>query len=120
MKNLWVKFQPNNAVEVMTDNCTNVYQLIKEVKKELSPLLDSYAPAQLSLSLTDGGEGLRPGLRLTDIPLQPKYLENNDEHPLFITMVVIPGKGKGKGTFLRTLLLTFSITMFIFIYPFTT
>jgi hypothetical protein len=86
MTKLWVKLKPNNAAEVSTENCTNVYQFIKEVKKELSPDLDNIPPSRISLSLTDGGPALRPGLQLTDIPSQPGYLENDDENPLFITV----------------------------------
>lgn len=85
MTKLWVKFKTNNAVKVSTEECQDVDDFLKAVKKEISPLLDSYAPAQLCLSTTDGGPSLRPGLLLTDIPSQPGYSENDDEHPLFIS-----------------------------------
>ena len=72
-KKLWVKFGNNNAVKVSTEECQDVDDFLKACKKELSPLFDSYAPAQLSLSLTKGGEPFRPGHLLADIP------QNTDE-----------------------------------------
>jgi hypothetical protein len=84
MTKRWVKFKTNNAVKVSTEEFQDVDDFLEACKNKLSPLLDSYAPAQLSLSTTDGGTPLRPGLLLNDIPSQPGYSENDDEHPLFI------------------------------------
>ena len=87
MSKLWVKFQVNNATKVSTESCHDVDDFRKSCKKELSPLLDFYDPDQLSLSTTEGGGSLRPGLLLIDIPSQPGYSENSDEHPLFVFVV---------------------------------
>jgi hypothetical protein len=84
MSKLWIKFKTNNATQVSTQECLNVDDFLKACKKELSPLLDSFAPAQLFLSINADGNALRPGILLTDIPSQPAYSENDDEHPLFI------------------------------------
>ena len=73
----WVKFKTNNATQVSTEECQNVDAFIKACKKDLSPLLDSYAPAQLCLSTTDGGTPLQPD---DSIPAQ-----NTAKTPLFIT-----------------------------------
>jgi hypothetical protein len=86
MTKIWVKFKTNNAVKVFTEECQDVDDFLEACKEKLSPLLDSYAPAQLCLSTTDGGLALRPGLLLTAIPSQPGYVENDDEHPLFISV----------------------------------
>ena len=80
MTKLWVKFKSNNAVKVSTEDCQDVDDFLEACKKKLSPLLDSYAPAQLSLSTTDGGgTPLQPGYSLHQIS------QNSDENPLFIT-----------------------------------
>jgi hypothetical protein len=49
-------------------------------------LYGQFPPGELSLSTTDGGPALRPGLLLTDFPSQLGYIENDDEHPLFISI----------------------------------
>jgi S1-C subfamily serine protease len=76
MTKLWVRYKNNNPTQVSTEECHNVDDFLKACKKELSPLLDSYAPAQLSLSTTDGGTPLQPD---DDIPAQ-----NTAKNPLFI------------------------------------
>lgn len=81
---LWVKFGGNNATQVSTEGCQNVDDFLEACKKKLSPLLDSYAPAQLSLSTTDGGPSLVSWLPLSDLSLQPGYSPNDGPHPLFI------------------------------------
>ena len=93
---LWVKFQYYNATEVPSEGCLNVNQFLEACQKKLSPLLDTYAAAQLSLSTTRGGSFLRPGLSLLDIPLQSGYSANNDENPLFL-FVVGGSSAQGKG-----------------------
>ena len=57
---LWVKFKSNNAVKVSIDDCQDVDDFLNVCKKELSPLLDSYACAQLFLCTTAGGTPLEP------------------------------------------------------------
>lgn len=79
MTKLWAKYKDNNSTQVSTEECHNVDDFIKACKKELSPLLDSYAPSQLSLSTADGGTPLQPD---DDIPAQ-----NTAKNPLFITVV---------------------------------
>ena len=77
MTKLWVKYKNNNSTQVSTEECRNVDDFLEACKKKLSPLLDSYAPAQLSLSTTDGGIPLQPD---DDIPAQ-----NTAKNSLFIT-----------------------------------
>lgn len=77
MTKLWVKFKTNNATQVSTEECQNVDDFLKQCKKELSPLLDSFAPAQLSLSTTDGGTPLQPDDAIS--------AQNTAKTPLFIT-----------------------------------
>ena len=77
MTKRWVKFKTNNATQVSTEECQNVDDFLKQCKKGLSPLLDSYAPAQLCLSTTDDGPSLQPD---DAIPAQ-----NTAKTPLFIT-----------------------------------
>ena len=86
MANLWVKLKPYNAVKVSTEGCDIVDDFIEEVKKKLLFLYGHFPNGEPSLSLTDGGPALRPGLKITDIPSQSGYCENDDEHPLFITV----------------------------------
>ena len=86
MSKLWIKFKTNNAVKVSTDECQDVDDFLKQCKKELLFLYGQFAPGELSLSTTDGGHSLRPGLLLNDIPSQPGYSKNDDEHPLFISI----------------------------------
>ena len=86
MTKLWIKFKTNNATQVSTEECQNVDDFLKQCKKNLSSKLGSYDVDQLCLSTTDGGTALRPGLLLTAIPSQPGYVENDDEHPLFISV----------------------------------
>ncbi|EGF78846.1 hypothetical protein BATDEDRAFT_90292 [Batrachochytrium dendrobatidis JAM81] len=78
MTKLWVKFKPNNATRVSTEDCENVDDLLKACKKELSPHFDSYAIDQLSLSTTDGGTPLQPD--------DPIPAQNTAKTPLFITV----------------------------------
>ena len=86
MSKLWVKFRSNNPTRVSTEGCEIVDDFLEACKKKLSPDLDSIPASRLSLSTTDGGTALRPGLLLTAIPSQPGYVENDDEHPLFISV----------------------------------
>ena len=88
MTKFWVKFQNNNATRVSTKKDDIVDDLIQTCKIELPNLLGSYDSAQLSLSITIGGQPLRPGLSLAELPSQPGYSGNDDEHPLFINVVV--------------------------------
>ncbi|OAJ40352.1 hypothetical protein BDEG_24097 [Batrachochytrium dendrobatidis JEL423] len=74
----WVKFKPNNATRVSTEDCEIVDDLLKACKKELSPHFDSYAIDQLSLSTTDGGTPLQPD--------DPIPAQNTAKTPLFITV----------------------------------
>ena len=74
-----VKYGDTNVVEVATDGCKNVYGFIKAVKKELTPLLNAYAAAQISISLTAGGDALDPG---DAVPNQ-----NTSRAPLYISII---------------------------------
>jgi len=84
---LWVKFGSNNPVKVSTEGCQDVDDFLEACKKKISSKLGSYDVDQLSLSTTEGGPSLRPGLLLSYIPSQSGYSLNDDEHPLFINVV---------------------------------
>ncbi|KAK5667467.1 hypothetical protein QVD99_006061 [Batrachochytrium dendrobatidis] len=78
MTKLWVKFKPNNATRVSTEDCEIVDDLLKACKKELSRKLGEYDVDQLSLSTTDGGTPLQPD--------DPIPAQNTAKTPLFITV----------------------------------
>ena len=84
---LWVKYGDTHATEVSTEGCKNVDGFIKAVMKELTPLLNAYAAAQISISLTAGGDAMRRGMRINEIP---EIEKNDDENPLFISVIVPP------------------------------
>ena len=78
MTKRWVKFKNSyNPTQVSTEDCQNVDDFLEACKKKLSPLLDSYSSAQLSLSTTtDGGTPLEPD--------DPIPAQNTAKNPLFI------------------------------------
>ena len=79
--NLWVKYQTFIPIKVSTKGCEDIYDFLKACKKELQieiPL------QQLFLSLTVGGPKLPPGLKIKQLSSQLGYINNDDEHPLFI------------------------------------
>ncbi|KAJ8331068.1 hypothetical protein O5D80_001078 [Batrachochytrium dendrobatidis] len=78
MTKLWVKFKPNNATRVSTEDCEIVDDLLKACKKELLSLYGQFPPGQLSLSTTDGGTPLQPD--------DPIPAQNTAKTPLFITV----------------------------------
>ena len=100
MPKLWIKFKTYSAVKVSTEDCQDVNDFLKACKKELSQKLGSYDVDQLSLSTTECGSALRPGLKLTDLSSQPGYLENSDENPLYISIEeeMVEGNGSFKGS----------------------
>ncbi|KAK5670825.1 hypothetical protein QVD99_002594 [Batrachochytrium dendrobatidis] len=61
-----------------TEDCANVDDFKEAFNKKLSRDFDSYDAAQLSLSLTDGGEALQP--------YDPVPAQNTGDHPLLITI----------------------------------
>jgi hypothetical protein len=60
---LWIKHNGNQAIKVSTAGCLNISDLAKAIKKELSPTLNPYSSAQLTLHKT-----------LADTPLEPDFL----------------------------------------------
>ena len=85
---LWVKYGDTNVVKVSTDGCKNVYCFIKAVKKELPNQLGQYDSNQISISLEVGGDALRRGIRINEIPDIDK---NDDENPLYISVNTVQG-----------------------------
>ena len=75
MTKLWAKYKDNNSTQVSTEECHNVDDFLKACKKELQI---PNPPQELSLSTTDGGTPLKPGVSLNQIS------QNTDENPLFI------------------------------------
>jgi hypothetical protein len=67
MAHLWIKYNGSQAVKVPIAGFQDVSDLVKAVKKELSPELDHFSPAQLTLhkALTDAA--LEPDLPLPSI-----------------------------------------------------
>jgi hypothetical protein len=80
VNNRWVKFGTNRATQVSTEGCTNVDDFIKACKKELSPLLDSYASVQISLFL--------PGADNSLMSSNPVPTENNEETALNVAVAI--------------------------------
>jgi hypothetical protein len=97
MSKLWIKFKTYSAVKVSTEDCQDVNDFLKACKKELQL---PNPPQELSLSTTECGSALRPGLNLTDLSSQPGYLENSDENPLYISIEeeMVEGNGSFKGS----------------------
>ena len=85
MSERWVKFKTNRAIQVSTNGCLNVDHFIEACKGKLSPLLDFFASAQLSLSLTDGGTPLEPD--------DPIPAQNTAKTCLFISIAVGSAQG---------------------------
>jgi hypothetical protein len=85
MTELWVKYGQYSAVPVSTEGCRDVIRLINSIKKELAPLLDVYASAQLSLSLTVDGTALEPD--------DPVPAQNTARTPLFISVTRTTDQG---------------------------
>ena len=91
MSKIWVKFGEKNSVKVpttTTDGCSDIDDFLKACKKELLFMYGDFPKGEISLSTTAGGNSLRPGILLTDIPSQPGYSQNDDENPLFISVTV--------------------------------
>ncbi len=84
---LWVKFGENRATNVSIKGCKNVDDFIKAVKKELTPLLDAFSIADITLSATEGGDSLRTGLKLNELTSISDYPGSNDLNPLFISIL---------------------------------
>ena len=66
--------QPFSPTQVSTEDCTTVDDFKGAIKKKLSPLLDSYATAQLVLCQPDGITEIHPATAvkdLTEIPWKP-------------------------------------------------
>ncbi len=84
---LWVKLGSNNPALVSTKGCENVYHFIKAVKKELTPRLDVFSIADITLSETKGGDSLRTGLKLNELTSISDYPGSNDLNPLFISIL---------------------------------
>ena len=85
MLKLWIRFKPNNAIKVSTDECEDVNDFLKACKKEHSSKLGSYGVDQLSLSLTDGGTPLEPD--------DPIPAQNTAKTCLFISIAVGSAQG---------------------------
>ena len=64
---LWVKHNGGQATQVPAAGCVNVSDLLKTIKKELSPELDRFSPAQLTLHKTLYDAALEPDLPLDSI-----------------------------------------------------
>jgi hypothetical protein len=74
----------NYKEQVSTDGCSNVSGFRAAIKKKLSPLLDSYATAQLVLCQPDGITEIHPATAvkdLTEIPWKPMVV-TVDELPI--------------------------------------
>lgn len=66
--------QPFSPTQVSTEDCSTVDDFKGAIKKKLSPLLDSYATAQLVLCQPDGITEIHPATAvkdLTEIPWKP-------------------------------------------------
>ncbi|KAI9337563.1 hypothetical protein BDR26DRAFT_457843 [Obelidium mucronatum] len=84
---LWVKLGNCRSIEISTESCRNVHELIKKVKAEASSLA-GVSIERINLYTGDPvrNEALRPGLLLTEISSQTGYSRNDDAHPLFVAV----------------------------------
>lgn len=83
---LWVKFGADNPTGVSTDDCEDVDDFLDACKKKLLFLYGQFPPGALTLSTTEAGPALRPGLLLSNIPSQPGYSGYDDGNPLFLSV----------------------------------
>ncbi len=81
LQKLWVKYGNSNCTQVSCDGCLNVDDFLGASKKNLLFLYGQFPPGELSLSLTIGGEALKPD---EDIPPQ-----NTAKTPLFIKVAQV-------------------------------
>jgi hypothetical protein len=88
MSKLWVKFGEYNPTRVSTEGCELVDDFIEAVQKKLQIL---NPPQEISISLTEGGNPLRPGLTLNEICNVPAF-ENSDKDPLCVSISPLPSR----------------------------
>lgn len=79
-KKLWVKFNGNPAIQVPATGI-NVADVIKEIKKELSPRFDAYPLDEIMVHQSLEEKALRPGLKLSELFKTLKV--NTDESPFW-------------------------------------
>jgi hypothetical protein len=91
MSKLWVKFGQSNATRVSTDGCVDIDDFIEAVKMELLSLYGEFPNGEISISLTEGGRPLRPGMRLNELYTDP-VIENTVGHPLYISASQFQGQ----------------------------
>ncbi|KAI3656215.1 hypothetical protein MP638_006870, partial [Amoeboaphelidium occidentale] len=89
-KYLWVKYGNAQPVEVSTAGCNNVSKLIKAVKKEMKPDLDSFSPSRITLHTSEDAAAVRSGLSLAQAIVdagtgQPSGI--SDENPLIVKTI---------------------------------
>jgi hypothetical protein len=64
---LWIKHNGNLPVKVSTSGCTDISDFVKEIKKELSPKLNSYSRDQITIHKTLTDAALEPDLLLSNV-----------------------------------------------------
>jgi hypothetical protein len=88
-ESLWVRYG-RFIDEVSTSGCNTVKAFRKAIHKEFGSKFSSYEPMDLELSFEDGGEAIRPGLPLSELPQQPGYKKNSDLNPIYVKVIPWP------------------------------
>jgi hypothetical protein len=60
----WVKFNGNPATKVITKDCTDITDFIKNIKQELAPDLDSVSSSRVTLHTSETSTPLSPGVSI--------------------------------------------------------
>ena len=84
MSHLWVKYEEDPPVRVSRKGCVYVADFINACHKKLFHKLAKWSRCALGLSLAADGEDLCPGVILDELAMQPGYVGNSRDHPLFI------------------------------------
>ncbi|KAI3655440.1 hypothetical protein MP638_003363, partial [Amoeboaphelidium occidentale] len=73
-KYLWVKYGNAQPVEVSTAGCNNVSKLIKAVKEEMKPDLDSFSLSRITLHTSEDAAALEPDHEVVKLASGPAGL----------------------------------------------
>ena len=89
---LWVRVigTSGQPIKVSTNQCEDVANFIKAIRKEVSPDLDGVSLHRLSLHRGLQDEALEPDLALEDLVVQRNILPSKPKNPLFIKVTHLP------------------------------
>jgi hypothetical protein len=62
----WVKFNGNPAIKVITKDCTDISDFIKNIKQEFSPKFDNIPTDEITLHSSDTSDALSPRVTIAE------------------------------------------------------